>query len=230
MENKTFALITRKEDFFLLEHQPPIYLPFLLKFLLPHGKFVLKWLLFWVLLLIYSNVQAQNIFSVKYIRATINGTSSLHDWESKITKVDFIGFVKSDANTIKKVQDVEVKIQVVSIKSKEGETMDRKTYEAFKSDRNPFILYTFSDAQVNIDANQNVSIKASGKLSMAGTTKIFPLEAKGKLLTNGDLQLLVTQKINMKDFNMIPPTAVLGTIKVGEEVTVTFDFVLTPTK
>jgi hypothetical protein len=31
----------------------------------------------------------------------------------------------------------------------------------------------------------------------------------------------------MKNNNMTPPTAMMGTIKVGEEVTVAFDFILT---
>jgi hypothetical protein len=34
----------------------------------------------------------------------------------------------------------------------------------------------------------------------------------------------------MKDYKMDPPTAVMGTIKVGPEVTVNFDLTVTPSK
>jgi hypothetical protein len=32
----------------------------------------------------------------------------------------------------------------------------------------------------------------------------------------------------MRDYKMTPPTAVMGTIKVGEEVTINFDLTLSP--
>jgi hypothetical protein len=46
-------------------------------------------------------------------------------------------------------------------------------------------------------------------------------------LANGDVQIIGSRKLNMKDFNMVPPTAMMGTIKVGEEVTVNFNLTLT---
>jgi hypothetical protein len=62
---------------------------------------------------------------------------------------------------------------------------------------------------------------------MAGTSKPVELTAKGKVLANGDVQIIGSRKLNMKDFNMVPPTAMMGTIKVGEEVTVNFNLTLT---
>ncbi len=64
---------------------------------------------------------------------------------------------------------------------------------------------------------------------MAGTSKPVELEATGKMLANGDFQLSFSKKLKMTDFNMKPPTAVLGTIKVGDEITLNFNMVLTHT-
>jgi len=71
-----------------------------------------------------------------------------------------------------------------------------------------------------------VTINAAGTLSMAGASRPVSLSANGKELPNGDLQLTVSQKIKMTDYNMQPPVMFLGTIKVGDEITVRFDFVL----
>jgi hypothetical protein len=49
------------------------------------------------------------------------------------------------------------------------------------------------------------------------------VQAKYKILPNGELQLTVSKKLKMTDFKMEPPTAMMGTIKVGDEVTVIFD-------
>jgi hypothetical protein len=61
---------------------------------------------------------------------------------------------------------------------------------------------------------------------MAGASKSVSLLASGKELPNGDLQLSVSKTIKMTDFGMEPPVMFLGTIKVGNEITVSFDFIL----
>lgn len=183
-----------------------------------------------LLLFSYSSLQAQSNYTLKSIKATIQGSSSLHDWESDITKILFKGSLQSDGKVLKTIKDVELKVPVESIKSKEGRIMDNKTYDAFKFEKNPYIIYTFNLAQAKTDAGNVVSVEALGNLTMAGTTKPVKVEAKGKLLDNGDLQLSVSKKLKMTEFKMQPPTAMLGAIKVGDEVTVNFNFVLSPSK
>ena len=177
-------------------------------------------------LLSVVDIQAQTNFSVRSVTASVNGTSSFHDWESEITKIEFKGSLKTSGNTLTSIKDVEIKIPVEGIKSKEGKIMDRKTFEAFESDKNPYIIYTLSNAQVKIDGNQTVTIEASGKLTMAGTTRTISLLSKGKVLPNGDVHLSISKHLKMTDFKMTPPTAVLGTIKVGDEISVNFDMIL----
>ncbi|MBK7409365.1 MAG: YceI family protein [Saprospirales bacterium] len=165
-------------------------------------------------------------FSVKSAKGLIEGTSNLHDWEMEVTKIDCKGSFQSTDNTINAIKNVEVKILVENIKSKEGKIMDQKTYKAFESEKNPYIIFTFSSADVKIDGSGNVTIAASGNLNMAGTNKTVPVTAKGKVLANGDMQLSISKKLNMTEYKMDPPTALMGTIKVGEEVEVKFDLVL----
>lgn len=169
-------------------------------------------------------------FSVKSAKGTIEGSSTLHPWESQITKIACKGAFQTVNGAIETVRDVEVKIAVEGIKSKEGKVMDNKTYDTFQSDKNPYITYTFSSEKVKTDANKAVIINASGNLSMAGKTKPVKVTASGKLLPSGDMQLSVSQSLKMTDFGMKPPNMMLGTIKVGDEVTVKFDLVLTPGK
>ena len=173
-----------------------------------------------------NGAKAQANFSLKSAKASIQGTSSLHNWESEIGQISCKGFFLIRGNTLQSVKNVEIRIPVTGIKSKEGKTMDNKTYKAFKSDKNPFITYTLTLAEIKQDA----TIEATGKLSMAGNTQPVVLIVKSKLLSNGDLQLLVSKKIKMTAYQMKPPTAVLGTIKVGDEVTLNFDLILTQSR
>ncbi len=166
-------------------------------------------------------------FSFNPSKGEIQGSSTLHAWTSAVTGIEVRGTFQLENHVIGAIQDLSVKIPVTGIKSKEGSKMDDKTYETLKSDSHPFITFTCKNAPVTIDAGQNVNVVASGTLSMAGASKSVTLSAKGKQLPNGDLQLSFSQKINMKDYQMEPPVMMLGTIKVGEEITVSFDFVLT---
>jgi len=168
---------------------------------------------------------AQNPYSLKAKKMTVDGTSSLHDWTSDVTKVEWTGNFLVEDGKIKEVKDVQVKIPVKSIVSTKGSMMDNKTYDAFNYEKNPSIIYKLN----TITITEGV-LKANGTLTMAGTTKAIEMTVNGKILTNGDIQLTGSHKLNMRDYKMSPPTAMMGTIKVGEHVTVKFDLTLTPTK
>jgi hypothetical protein len=174
-------------------------------------------------------VQAQTNLYLKSVKASIQGKSTLHNWKSEITKIEYKGFLQTEG-TIKTIKNVEVKIPVEGIKSKEGKKMDRKIYEAFKSDKNLFIIFSCNSAEIRIDTMNIVTIEASGNITMAGTTRPIFLMVKGKVLADGTLQLSISQKMKMTEFKMEPPTAMLGTIRAEDEVIVNFDMLLTYAK
>jgi polyisoprenoid-binding protein YceI len=179
-------------------------------------------------LLIATGIKAQvpTDFIVKLNHASVEGSSTLHDWESQITELAGKGVFLVKSNVVTTIKTLELKIPVESIKSKEGKIMDNKTYDAFLYEKNPLITLTFTNTTVKTDPTKQVLISAPGFLTMAGTTKPVVLTVKGAVLANGDLQVFVSHKLKMTDFNMIPPKAVLGTIHVGDEITVKFDVIL----
>jgi polyisoprenoid-binding protein YceI len=172
------------------------------------------------LFILMSNMGLAQVMKVKVNRMTVQGSSTLHEWESQITKADWKGAFQMNAVALADVRNVEVKIPVESIKSTKGKMMDSKTYDAFNYEKYPFIVYTLSSAKVN---EANGTIEAKGTLSMAGVTKPLDLVAKYKILPGGEVQVTLSKKLKMTDFSMEPPTAMMGTIKVGDEVTVNFD-------
>jgi polyisoprenoid-binding protein YceI len=181
-----------------------------------------------LLALTVTNVKAQEVYTVKSVKAAVLGTSTLHDWESEITKIECTAHFKVENNSLKSIQNIHAKVLVKGIKSKEGKIMDNKTFEAFKYESNPYILFDAESAQVNMASGQ-AAVKAVGNLTMAGETKQVTLEGNGKLLPTGDFQIEVSKILNMTEYKMVPPTAMLGAIKVGSVVTVKLSLVLTPT-
>lgn len=178
-----------------------------------------------MIFLLGGTVYGQTPYSLKAAKMTVDGTSSLHDWTSDVTKVEWVGSFLVSENKVKEVKNVQVKIAVTSIQSTKGKIMDNKTYDAFKYEKNPAIIYKLNTISIT-----DAALKANGTLMMAGTTKAIEMSVTAKVLANGDIQLTGSHKLNMRDYKMEPPTAMMGTIKVGEMVTVKFDLTLTPTK
>jgi hypothetical protein len=148
---------------------------------------------------------------------------------SEVTKVEWNGNFVVEGNKIVEVSGVKVRIPVTSIKSEKGRIMDSKTYEAFDSDKNPFVTYTLSAAKI-AGTSTEFTINSTGTLSMAGASRTIEMPVKAKMLSNGDIQLKGSHKMNMRDYKMEPPTAIMGTIKVGEELTIDFDLTLSTNK
>ena len=179
-------------------------------------------ILAWLFVLPLTQVLAQT-FQVKTYKITVNGTSSLHDWESTVKQLEAKGsFVVTD-NALTDIRDVAVKIPVTSIKSTKGKMMDNKTYDAFNHEKHPNITFLLTNRKVNA---ANSTLNVSGNLTMAGVTKPIEMTLTYKLLANGDLMVSGARKLNMTDFKMEPPTAMMGAIVVGDEVTVSFELVL----
>ena len=163
---------------------------------------------------------AQKPFVIKSHKVMIDGTSTVHDWQSEVQKVEWQGSITVSDGKIQEIMNASVVMQVKSIKSSKGKTMDNKTYDAFKADKNPTI--TFKSNAVTVNGSQ---INVKGTLTMAGASKEVELSVKGEVQA-GEIRFTGSQKLNMTDYQMDPPKAVMGTIKVAPEVTVTFDLTL----
>lgn len=177
----------------------------------------------WVFAVQFTNNVLAQTFTVKTYKVTVNGTSSLHEWESSVEKLEAKGSFVVTNNILTDVKDVVVNIPVTSIKSSKGRMMDNKTYDAFNHEKNPTIKFTLTGKNIN-DANSTLNV--TGNLTMAGVTKPIDINLNYKLLPGGELQVTGSRKLNMTEFKMDPPTAMMGAIQVGDEVTVKVDLIL----
>jgi polyisoprenoid-binding protein YceI len=149
-------------------------------------------------------------------KMSINGTSNLHDWQSRVTKSSVkMDLVRTGTN-VTDVRSIRVTVLVKGIDS-EHDLMDTKTYEAFESAKYPEITFSATDIRLN-----SGTAVMTGTLSMHGKSQPATLKATYKV-ADGALQLSGSHSIDMTAFGMTPPTAVMGTIKVGKTVSVKYD-------
>ena len=153
---------------------------------------------------------------------TIHGTSNLHDWDEKVETVTGDGIVNWNKDGSFDLSAINIKMDVRSIKS-DNSVMDNNTYKALKAEANPKIIFTLNLPVKSIQAKANEKIvSAKGNLTIAGVTKPVDMQVKVFMREHGKLAFEGSQTIKMSDYDVDPPTALLGTIRTGNEITLHF--------
>lgn len=151
---------------------------------------------------------------------SIDGTSTVHDWTIVAEQFDGAAKVSLENNALKEIHQLSFTIPTKSLKSGKS-SMDDNTYEALKADKHPSIKYQFRSMD-NLKVNGNTtSMSTKGVLTIGGVSKVVNMnvtaDASNGLAFQGDITF------KMSVFEIDPPTAVFGTIKTGDEITIKFN-------
>ena len=139
-----------------------------------------------------------------------------HDFAIKATEVNGKMTVANN-----RPQTLTVEIPVRSLISGE-KLMDKKTHEAFNEPKNPKILFQMTELKsVQVNGDQ-IAVTVTGDLSLKGATNKVTLKADGKEVSPGVYTFQGALPIKMSDYGMKAPTAMLGTMKTKDQVTVNY--------
>lgn len=161
--------------------------------------------------------RAQDAYTIKQISITVEGTSTLHDWEMKTTTVKGQGSFVVENSKVTSIKEVSLVLPVESLKS-DKESMDKNAYKSLKSEKYKSI--TFNLIKVTNASPGTVTIE--GKLEIAGVTKPISLTAT-YTVTGNNLQFKGEKSLLMSEFNIEPPTFMFGSIKTGDSIKIVFD-------
>lgn len=147
----------------------------------------------------------------------VSGTSTLHDWEMKSsTGTGTANFTVTDSK-LTEIKAITVTLLSESIKS-EKTSMDKVAYETLKTKKFKSIKYVLKSAEKVNESTWNLT----GTYTIAGVSKDLKTQVK-TTVTNGIVSLQGTNKITFTEFGMKSPTALLGTIKTGNDLTIKFN-------
>jgi len=167
----------------------------------------------------------------------LEGTSTMHDFESRTRdfKVRFLrdAAAKDPADVAgldqlirsSAVCGLDVDIPVVSLKS--GKTgLDKNLQKTLKAEKYPAIHFHLG--HYTLAAGSDTSeMHAQGTLTVAGHEQATNLTARTWRSGQG-VWIEGVQPLRMSDFEVKPPTMMLGTLKVGDRVTVHYRLLLVP--
>ncbi len=157
---------------------------------------------------------------------TVSGTSTLHDWDMKTTRGNCeASFTFSAAGVPTGISGLSFTTTAKELKSGH-DAMDKNAYKALKVDKNPTITYTAATGTISAINATDFLVKTNGKLTIAGKTLDVEVNGTCKLNADKTITVMGSRKLAMKDFDMSPPSFMLGTIKTGNDVTLKFDMIL----
>ncbi|MBP0905395.1 YceI family protein [Mariniflexile gromovii] len=175
-----------------------------------------------MLLLVFTShsIQAQQFNLVnKESTLTVLGTSSLHDWH--LTAEQQSGKIVFKSLEAGEIESCTINIVAESLKSGKS-SMDKNTYKALNTSSHKNISFQLTSVKETVNkGNGKFVIKAEGNLSISGVKKSIPLEFSLSIV-DGKITLTGEKKIKMTDFKIDPPTALLGTITTGDDITIKF--------
>ncbi len=177
---------------------------------------------------ISATAMVENKYALsKNYSVSIIGTSNLHGWNESVKTVTGSCNISWNQDGSFDLEKLYMSMEVSSIKSTEGGIMDRNTYKALKADNYPEIIFSLA-SPVKAEASAN-SISAKGFLTIAGVTKPITMQVKIALQGQGNLTVEGAQTIKMTDYGITPPTALFGTLKTGDVITINFKTSFTQT-
>lgn len=177
------------------------------------------------LLLVISNSNTLVAQESKVIlpesKLTVFGTSNLHDWEIEAKGMSGKAAFIIDGADLTAIKSLDFAVEVEQLKSgKSG--MDENTFKALKSKTYKTINYKLVHvSKISETTAGSFVVETQGDLTIAGVTKrinqTFAVKIVGKkAIFSGKT------KIDMTAYEIKPPTALMGTIKTGKEVTIDF--------
>ena len=153
---------------------------------------------------------------------TIEGTSNVHGWTCTTTQLTGSGDAAGAATGLTGFSALTVTVPVARIECRNG-TMNTKLREALAT---PNVQFVLSNATVGAARNNRFTVNANGRLTIAGQTRNVQVTAQGQALPNNRFRFTGSVPVTMSQYGVRPPTAMAGTMRVRDNVTVRFDVTL----
>jgi len=169
----------------------------------------------------------------------IEGTSTVHEWESRTTQPtvkllrDGPAADPADVAALDQwlraggLKGLELRVPLATMHSKKGSALDKNLLKALKAEQNPEITFHLTQAKVGNASGDSISVSADGVLRVAGRER--PITVAGRLVrSEAGVWLNGSHGLRMTEYDVKPPTMMLGTLKVHDSVSVYFRLLLSP--
>lgn len=182
----------------------------------------IKSILLAVVITLSLQVNAQKRYSLSKSTFEVAGTSNIHDWTMRSTEgTGGANLIVTDSKLID-IKNLAITLLAESIKSSKT-SMDNVAYEALDTKTYKNIKYVLKSAD---KVNESTWL-LTGTYTIAGVSKDYKTQIRVSSNDSGTFVLQGSNRMSFADFEMTAPSAALGVVKAGKELTVLFNIILT---
>ena len=160
----------------------------------------------------------------KDVTIKVLGSSNIHDWTMTATGIESQGQFKFEGGRLHALTSFSLVAEAKSLKS-ESTSMDGRCYKTIKADQYPKITFKLGSAIVTEVQKNQYTIKASGDLTISGSTQPVVLTVTAVVNADNTITCTGAQKIKLTDYKIDPPTFLLGAMKVHNDLTIQYNLV-----
>ncbi len=173
----------------------------------------------------------ENIIIEEGGKIWIEGKAGIVNYKCEARQLSGVGEIQNVSNPTQNVDREEaVRIKVnfpVQALDCGKEAMNEDMYDALKAEEFPMISYRLLNTSMmdksRVDRDDWIKIRTQGIMTIAGVHHDTNVDVQGKLLTDNRFRVKGSKQIDMHDYGIEPPSALMGLIKADNKLTVHFD-------
>ncbi len=146
---------------------------------------------------------------------SVEGTSNVHDWSAVVEQINASG------NWNQALSNLRVEFVVESMASGDR-LMDKRIHKTLNAEDHPKIIFEVVDSSRN-----GADMTLVGDLTINGVKKRITVQAKVETLPDGKLKVIGSHPVLFTDHGMEAPSFMFGAMKVGDQVTIKFNVIVT---
>jgi hypothetical protein len=168
----------------------------------------------------------------------LEGTSTIHDYQSRTSTpglVLFRGVAQADPADVSAlkawleggdVQGLELTVPLATMRSGKA-ALDKNMLKALRASQHPEIRFAMNTARLGTARGDTLPVTAEGTLKVSGRERA--VSVAGHLVPAAEgLWLEGSHPMKMSEFDVKPPTMMLGTLRVHDPIVVRFKLLLVP--
>lgn len=152
------------------------------------------------------------------------GSSNVHDWVMISTVMDSKGEFTISGENLTALRSLNFQIAVKSLKS-EHESMDGRMCKSVNESKFPTINYKLTSATITAVSKGKFLIASKGDLTISGNTQPISMDVTAVINADNSISCNGSKKIQLTDYGIKPPTFMLGTMKVYNDLTIQFNLI-----
>ncbi|SRR5579883_1702467 len=153
------------------------------------------------------------------------GTSTLHNWTMTAHQLQGTAqFNLTDNGELESVSALTFILPVHNLKG-EKDGLNDNAYEALKADKYKDIRFVMTNSKITPSGSGKYVIHANGNLTIAGVTRPIAMDVNAQVQSNGTVTCQGSYALKMSDYNVDRPSFMLGAMKTGDALTLTYSLV-----